>query len=81
MVGRILPGECSRLETVTRLCNVRFTTVNANIDLSAVTISQGNGDFVAASLAQVMNTDAINSVVVQSWIDKAGTCCGHHLLT
>ncbi|KIM25467.1 hypothetical protein M408DRAFT_74291 [Serendipita vermifera MAFF 305830] len=53
------------------LCNVRFTTANANIDLSSVAISQGNGDFVAASLAQVMNTEAINSVVVQSWLDKA----------
>jgi ATP-dependent helicase IRC3 len=55
-----------------RLCNVRFTTVKANIDLSDVTISQKSGDFVAASLAQVMNTEAINSLVVQSWLEKAG---------
>jgi len=81
MVGCVLPWEISRLESIARLCNVRFTTVNANIDLSSVTISQGNGDFVAASLAQVMNTDAINSVVVQSWIDKAGTYCCRHLPT
>jgi len=46
--------------------------VNANIDLSSVTVSKINGDFVASSLAQVMNTEAVNSVVVQSWLDKAG---------
>ncbi|PVG01933.1 P-loop containing nucleoside triphosphate hydrolase protein [Serendipita vermifera] len=53
------------------LCNVRFTTVKANIDLSDVAISQKSGDFVASSLAQVMNTEAINSLVVQSWLEKA----------
>lgn len=54
------------------LCNVRFTIVKANIDLSAVTVNRASGDFAASSLAQVMNTEAINSLVVQSWIEKAG---------
>ncbi|CAG8714333.1 2485_t:CDS:2, partial [Acaulospora colombiana] len=38
-----------------------------------VAISQKSGDFVPSSLAQVMNTEAINSLVVQSWLEKAGS--------
>lgn len=55
-----------------RLCDVRFTTVRANIDLSGVTISTRNGDFNPTSLAQAINTDTVNNVVVRAWLDRAG---------
>ncbi|ETW86880.1 hypothetical protein HETIRDRAFT_456722 [Heterobasidion irregulare TC 32-1] len=53
------------------LCNVRFTTVRANINLKAVTVSSRTGDFNPTSLAQVINTDTVNRLVVQSWLDRA----------
>jgi ATP-dependent helicase IRC3 len=40
--------------------------------LSQVTINAGNGDFNPGSLAKAVNTDAMNDVVVRSWIDRAG---------
>ena len=55
-----------------RLCNVRFTTVKANIDLKDVTVSTHNGDFSARSLAHVINTETLNRLVVQTWLDRAG---------
>ncbi|KAF8807352.1 P-loop containing nucleoside triphosphate hydrolase protein [Phlegmacium glaucopus] len=55
------------------LCNVRFTSVRAKINLSDVTINGRNGDFNPTSLAQVINTDTINDVVVRAWIDRAAT--------
>ena len=55
-----------------RLCNVRFTTVHAKINLAAVTLSGRNGDFNPSSLAQAVNTNTINNVVVRAWIDRAG---------
>lgn len=55
-----------------RLCDVRFTSVRANIDLSGVTISTRNGDFNPTSLAQAINTDTVNNVVVRAWMDRAG---------
>ena len=30
------------------------------------------GDFNPTSLAQVINTDTVNRLVVQTWLDKAG---------
>ncbi|KAJ6575059.1 P-loop containing nucleoside triphosphate hydrolase protein [Mycena capillaripes] len=54
------------------LCDVRFTTVHANLDLKNVTISTRTGDFNPTSLAQVVNTETINQMVVKTWLDKAG---------
>jgi ATP-dependent helicase IRC3 len=42
------------------------------MNLSEVTINGRNGDFNPTSLAQVINTDTINHVVVRAWIDRAG---------
>lgn len=53
------------------LCNVRFTTVKANIDLRGITINTHSGDFNATSLAHVINTETINKLVVQTWLDRA----------
>ena len=58
--------------TCHRLCNVRFTSVRAKMNLSDVTINGRNGDFNPTSLAQVINTDTINNMVVRAWIDRAG---------
>jgi hypothetical protein len=55
-----------------RLCNVRFTTVKANIDLKGVTINAHGGDFSATSLAHVINTETLNKLIVQTWLDRAG---------
>ena len=55
-----------------RLCDVRFTTVAANIDLKSVTVNSRTGDFNPSSLAQIINTDTLNTLVVQTWLDRAG---------
>lgn len=54
-----------------RLCNVRFTTVKANINLKEVTVNSRTGDFNPTSLAQVINTETVNRLIVQTWLDKA----------
>ncbi|OSD03148.1 P-loop containing nucleoside triphosphate hydrolase protein [Trametes coccinea BRFM310] len=53
------------------LCNVRFTTVRANIDLSEVTVNARTGEFNPTSLAHVVNTETVNDLVVRTWLDKA----------
>ncbi|KZT02640.1 P-loop containing nucleoside triphosphate hydrolase protein [Laetiporus sulphureus 93-53] len=55
----------------TWLCDVRFTSVQADIDLKQVTVSSRTGDFSAASLAHVINTDTLNKLVVKAYLDKA----------
>lgn len=55
-----------------RLCDVRFTSVKANIDLRNVTVNSKSGDFNATSLAHIINTDTVNNLVVQAWLDRAG---------
>lgn len=59
--------------TLIRLCNVRFTSVRANIDLKNVTINARTGDFNPTSLAHVVNTETVNDLVVRTWLDRAGT--------
>ncbi|PFH54425.1 hypothetical protein AMATHDRAFT_134467 [Amanita thiersii Skay4041] len=53
------------------LCNVCFTSVQANINLKSVTVNSRTGDFNPSSLAQVINTDTINNLVVRTWLDRA----------
>ncbi|THV07737.1 P-loop containing nucleoside triphosphate hydrolase protein [Dendrothele bispora CBS 962.96] len=55
------------------LCDVRFTNVKANINLKEVTVNSRTGDFNPTSLAQVINTDTINHLVVQTWLDRAAS--------
>ncbi|KAJ7092677.1 P-loop containing nucleoside triphosphate hydrolase protein [Mycena epipterygia] len=55
------------------LCGVRFTTVHANINLKDVTVNSRTGDFNPTSLAQVVNTETINHLVVKTWMDRAGS--------
>jgi ATP-dependent helicase IRC3 len=46
--------------------------VKANIDLRGVTINTRSEDFSATSLAHVINTETLNKLVVQTWLDRAG---------
>ncbi|KAG8905839.1 hypothetical protein FRB99_008141 [Tulasnella sp. 403] len=51
------------------LSKVVLTTVRAQIDLSQVAIN--HGDFTPSSLARVVNTPAVNKLVVRTWLDRA----------
>jgi hypothetical protein len=73
-------SSSTRTFSYIRLCNVRFTTVKANIDLKDVTISTYSGDFSATSLAHVINTETLNKLVVQTWLDRAGPSSSPSLL-
>ncbi|PCH33701.1 nucleoside triphosphate hydrolase protein [Wolfiporia cocos MD-104 SS10] len=53
------------------LCHVRFTSVRADIDMSNIRVTAQTGDFQAQSLAHVINTPTLNSLVVQTWLDRA----------
>ncbi|KAF9229231.1 P-loop containing nucleoside triphosphate hydrolase protein [Gyrodon lividus] len=53
------------------LCDVRFTSVKASINLQGVIVNTRTGDFNAASLAHIINTDTINHLVVRAWLDRA----------
>lgn len=66
------PRCMRRVLILRRLCNVRFTSVRANIDLTNVTVSAKTGDFNATSLSQVINTPTANKLVVQTWMDRCG---------
>jgi ATP-dependent helicase IRC3 len=46
--------------------------VKANIDMKGVTINSHSGDFSPTSLAHVINTETLNKLVVQTWLDRAG---------
>ena len=69
---RISYSSVSPLTSSRRLCDVRFTSVRARIDLSNVTVNTRTGDFNATSLAHVINTETVNKLVVQTWLDRAG---------
>ena len=51
---------------------MRFTCVQADINLKDVTINSATGDYNPNSLANVINTETLNSLVVQTWLDKSG---------
>ncbi|KII93736.1 hypothetical protein PLICRDRAFT_694856 [Plicaturopsis crispa FD-325 SS-3] len=55
------------------LCDVRFTSVKANINLKEVTVNSRTGDFNATSLAHVINTSTVNKLVVRAWLDRAAS--------
>jgi hypothetical protein len=52
---------------------VRFTCVQADINLKEVTVNSATGDYNPTSLASVINTETLNSLVVQTWLEKSGT--------
>ncbi|KAF9480992.1 hypothetical protein BDN70DRAFT_572491 [Pholiota conissans] len=57
-----------------QLHNVRFTSIKAKLGLSKVNENRFTGDLDSASLAAVMNSKAMNRLVVQSWRDRAAEC-------
>jgi len=58
------------------LSNVQFTTVQTQVDLSAV--RENRGDFNIADLSQAVNTTQTNSITVRAWLEKAGTTYQDH---
>lgn len=54
------------------LCDVRLTSVKVSLDLTKVSLN-AIGDFATSSLARVMNTQAMNELVVRTWLDRAAT--------
>jgi hypothetical protein len=58
---------------VHRLCDVRFTSVKAKLDLSNVALNPVTKDFNTASLASAVNSPDMNHLVVRSWLDRACT--------
>ncbi|XP_006454300.1 hypothetical protein AGABI2DRAFT_114052 [Agaricus bisporus var. bisporus H97] len=54
------------------LCDMRFTSVKADLNLKEVPLNAQTGDFNPTSLAEQMNRRPINELVVKSWIDRAG---------
>lgn len=70
MVRYAIISEIS-LILIIRLCDVRFTSVHAQINLSNVSIHSTTGDFNAKNLSHVINTDTVNNLVVKTWIDRA----------
>ena len=51
---------------------MRFTCVRADINLKEVTINSATGDYNPTSPANVINTETLNLLVVQTWLDKSG---------
>ncbi|EPQ29959.1 uncharacterized protein PFL1_02631 [Pseudozyma flocculosa PF-1] len=55
------------------LCPIRFTSIRADIDLASVKLSSASAaaDFQASSLAAVVNTPAVNRLVLKAWEERA----------
>ena len=51
---------------------MRFTYVRADINLKEVTINSVTGDYNPTSLANVINTETLNSLVARTWLDRSG---------
>jgi ATP-dependent helicase IRC3 len=54
------------------LSPARFTTVRVDLKLSTVAVSGSTDDYSATSLAKVMNTPAMNDLIVRIYLDRAG---------
>lgn len=65
--------RASQSQTKHRLCDVRFTSVKASINLQGVTLNSRTGDFNPSGLAQIINTETINNLVARAWLDRACT--------
>ena len=45
--------------------------MRASLNLDSLTVGKETNDFNVSKLAQVINTDTFNNLVVKSWIEKA----------
>lgn len=52
------------------LCDVKFTTVKSNANLSRVKTSK-DGDFALSQLSAAVNNDETNEITVKSWLTEA----------
>lgn len=53
------------------LCDIRFTSVKANLRLDTIPLNSQTGDFNTTSLANQINIEPLRELVVKSWIDRA----------
>lgn len=51
---------------------MRFTCVQIDISLKGLRINHTTGDYNPTSLASIINTETMNSLVVKTWLDKSG---------
>lgn len=52
------------------LCDVKFTTVKSNVNLSRVKTNK-DGDFAISQLSKAVNNDDTNEITVKSWLTEA----------
>jgi len=65
-------GEVVSVDTAdNRLSPVKATAVYADLNLDDVSVTT-KGDYNATSLAAHVNTDATNSLIVRTWLHRAG---------
>ena len=69
-----------RIKSCSRLCNARFTTVDAEIDLGNISTTESTGDLNKRMLSVAMRDPSMNETVVTSWKKKAGTCSSSYQL-
>ncbi|KAF9568440.1 P-loop containing nucleoside triphosphate hydrolase protein [Agrocybe pediades] len=55
------------------LCDVRFTTVKAKMNLREVSVNSATGDYSPTSLARIINSETMNELVVKAWLDRAAS--------
>ena len=51
---------------------MRFTYVRVDINLKEVTINSATRDYNPTSLANVINTETLNSLVARTWLNRSG---------
>jgi hypothetical protein len=63
----------SILDPFLRLAPARFTSVKVDMDLSQVALTSGKEpDYVPDRLAEVVDTDPINQLLVSIYLERAG---------
>ncbi|KAH7578711.1 Helicase conserved C-terminal domain [Nakaseomyces glabratus] len=52
------------------LCESKFTTVRLEVDLSKIPISTLTSDFQTGALSRLLNTQTVNSIIYNSYLEK-----------
>lgn len=71
----LLSPEIS-INIASRLRKVQYTSVDADLNLGSIAVTTTNGDFDSRDLEKVVNTDAVNELVVLSW--RSRECRSSH---
>ncbi|RPB05310.1 P-loop containing nucleoside triphosphate hydrolase protein [Choiromyces venosus 120613-1] len=74
-LGKVMDKLVFHMDSTTMIKNKwlsppRFTTVNSSVDLEGVK-ETATGDFDIGGLAQAVNTDVANDVIIKAWLDRA----------